>query len=58
MTAVRRQFLHHGASAAALLAMSRFAWAQAYPSRQITMIVPYPPRGPTDTGRANLMSAP
>ena len=48
MTAVRRQFLHLAASAATLLAMSRFARAQAYPSRQITMIVPYPPGGPTD----------
>jgi tripartite-type tricarboxylate transporter receptor subunit TctC len=28
--------------------MSRFARAQAYPSRQITMIVPYPPGGPAD----------
>jgi len=48
MTAVRRQFLHLAASAATLLAMSRFARAQAYPSRQITMIVPYPPGGPAD----------
>ena len=48
MTAVRRQFLHLAASAATLLTMSRFARAQAYPSRQITMIVPYPPGGPAD----------
>jgi tripartite-type tricarboxylate transporter receptor subunit TctC len=48
MTMVRRQFLHLAASAATLPAMSRFARAQAYPSRQITMIVPYPPGGPAD----------
>jgi hypothetical protein len=29
----RRQFLHLAAGAAALPAVSRFAWAQAYPSR-------------------------
>jgi tripartite-type tricarboxylate transporter receptor subunit TctC len=48
MTAVRRQFLHLAASAATLLAISRFARGQAYPSRQITMIVPYPAGGPAD----------
>jgi hypothetical protein len=36
----RRQFLHLAAAAAALPAMSRFAWAQTYPTRPITMIVP------------------
>jgi tripartite-type tricarboxylate transporter receptor subunit TctC len=45
----RRQFLHLAAGAAALPAMSRFAWAQAYPTRPITMIVPFPAGGPTDT---------
>jgi tripartite-type tricarboxylate transporter receptor subunit TctC len=44
----RRQFLHLAAGAAALPAVSRFAWAQSYPSRPITMIVPYPAGGPTD----------
>ena len=29
--------------------MSSVAWAQTYPSRPITLIVPYPPGGPTDT---------
>jgi len=45
----RRQFLHLAAGAAALPAVSRVAWAQTYPSRPITMIVPFPAGGPTDT---------
>ena len=45
----RRQFLHLAASAAALPVMSQIARAQTYPSRPITMIVPYPAGGPTDT---------
>ena len=45
----RRRFLHLAASAAALPVMSRIATAQTYPSRPITMIVPYPAGGPTDT---------
>src|SRR6266487_1277357 len=44
----RRRFLHLAAGAAALPAVSRFAWAQAYPTRPITMIVPFPAGGPTD----------
>jgi tripartite-type tricarboxylate transporter receptor subunit TctC len=44
----RRQFLHLAAGAAALPAVSRFARAQAYPSRPITMIVPYAAGGPAD----------
>ena len=44
----RRRFLHLAAGAAALPAVSRFAWAQAYPSRPITMIVPFPPGGLAD----------
>jgi hypothetical protein len=39
----RRNFLHLAAGAAALPALSRFAWAQAYPTRPITMIVPSTP---------------
>jgi hypothetical protein len=35
----RRRFLHLAASAAALPAVSRIAWAQIYPSRPINMIV-------------------
>jgi tripartite-type tricarboxylate transporter receptor subunit TctC len=35
----RRTFLHLAAGAAALPAVSRFAWAQAYPSRPVRIIV-------------------
>ena len=35
----RRRFLHLAASAAALPAVSRFAWAQAYPTRPVRIIV-------------------
>src|SRR5262245_4384883 len=44
----RRQFLHLAASAAALPAVSRFAWAQPYPARPVRVIVPYAPGGPSD----------
>jgi tripartite-type tricarboxylate transporter receptor subunit TctC len=39
MNLPRRQFLHLAASAAALPAISRFAWAQAYPTRPVRIIV-------------------
>ena len=45
----RRKFLHLAAGAAALPVFSGIARAQPYPSRFITIIVPYPPGGPTDT---------
>src|SRR5262245_39918682 len=45
----RRQFLHLAAVATALPALPRIARAQAYPTRSITMVVPFPPGGPTDT---------
>src|SRR5258707_712355 len=44
----RRQFLRLAASAAALPAASRFAWAQAYPTRPITFVVPFAAGGPVD----------
>jgi tripartite-type tricarboxylate transporter receptor subunit TctC len=47
MTLRRRQFLHLAAGAASL-AVSRNALAQAYPSRPVTMIVPFPAAGPAD----------
>ena len=44
----RRQFLHLAAGAAALPAVSRIAWAQAYPTRPVRVIVPAPAGGGTD----------
>jgi tripartite-type tricarboxylate transporter receptor subunit TctC len=39
----RRNFLHLAAGAAALPAVSRIAWAQAYPSRPVRIIVGFAP---------------
>src|SRR6516162_5217596 len=44
----RRRFLHLAAGVAAPAAISRIARAQAYPSRPITMIVPFAAGGPAD----------
>jgi tripartite-type tricarboxylate transporter receptor subunit TctC len=45
----RRQFLHLAAGAAALPAVSHFAWAQTYPSRPVRVIVGFTPGSPPDT---------
>jgi tripartite-type tricarboxylate transporter receptor subunit TctC len=48
MTLRRRKFLQLTAGAAALPAVSRFAWGQAYPTRPVRFIVPFPPGGGND----------
>jgi tripartite-type tricarboxylate transporter receptor subunit TctC len=48
MSLARRRFLQLAAGAAALPAVSRPAFAQAYPSRPVTIIVPYLAGGPAD----------
>ena len=44
----RRQFLRLAAGAAAVPSLSRFASAQVYPARPITMVVPFAAGGPSD----------
>jgi tripartite-type tricarboxylate transporter receptor subunit TctC len=44
----RRTFLHLAAGAAALPAVSRFAWAQTYPTRPVRIVVGFPPGGGAD----------
>src|SRR5262245_48766316 len=44
----RRKFLHLAAGAAALPAVSRFAWAQAYPTRPVRIVVGFAAGGGSD----------
>jgi len=48
MNLLRRRFLHLAAGAGALPAVSCFAWAQTYPSKPITIVVPFAAGGPLD----------
>src|SRR5262245_33877690 len=45
----RRQFLQLAVGAGALPVVSCMAWAQAYPSRPVRLIVGFPPGGGADT---------
>src|SRR6266478_8678885 len=49
MTIPRRQFLHLSAGAVALPTVSRLAWAQSYPTRTITLVVPIAAGGAVDS---------
>jgi tripartite-type tricarboxylate transporter receptor subunit TctC len=44
----RRQFLHLAAGSVALPALSRIAWAQAYPTRPVRIVVGFPPGTSSD----------
>ena len=45
----RRQFLHLAAGAAALPVLSRFAWAQAYPTKPVRIVVSFAAGSAPDT---------
>src|SRR5262245_30228054 len=49
MKGVRRKFLSAAGAAVATFAVAQIAWTQGYPSRPITIVVPYGAGGPTDT---------
>jgi tripartite-type tricarboxylate transporter receptor subunit TctC len=49
MDPLRRQFLHLAAATTLLSTHSQVGWTQTYPTRPVTMIVPYGAGGPTDT---------
>jgi tripartite-type tricarboxylate transporter receptor subunit TctC len=53
----RRLVLQFAAAAAGLPAARRFARADTFPSRPVTLVVPFPPGGPTDT-IARIISGP
>ncbi|MBV8838455.1 MAG: tripartite tricarboxylate transporter substrate binding protein, partial [Alphaproteobacteria bacterium] len=48
MNLARRTFLRLSAGAVVLPAVTRIASAQSYPSRPITIVVPFPAGGPSD----------
>ena len=48
MKLLRRQFLHLAAGAVALPTVSRFAWAQSYPTRPVRLVVGFPPGAAID----------
>src|SRR5262249_62059208 len=48
MNLPRRNFLHLAVGAAALPVVLRIAWAQAYPTRPVRLIVPVAPSGGYD----------